>query len=380
MHEVMPSHQEKLTALCLELVAIESVTGNETAITDYIEAWAKALGLPSDRQGNALIVGPQEDSRPIISLVGHTDTVPMTPDYKGSRVIGDTLEGLGSSDMKGSLAVMQYLAETMPLESQPLALQLIFYDKEEGPFKDNGLQPLLDARPALKNIALAIAMEPTDNTLQLGCVGGLQAKITFKGQAAHSARPWQGENAVHRAGRLLAYLEARAKKEHHHMVDVKGLSFRNAMSVTLAQGGRARNVVPDSFIMNLNYRFAPLANKTVAQLIANAKSEVHGLLESAGYTHAEQAAIVVDIEDVSPPGPVIVGNSHFKRLQETSGLTVKPKQAWTDVARLAVFGVEAINFGPGFGAQAHQEGEYISILEMHKAYEVLNTFFNTKVN
>ena len=42
-------------------------------------------------------------------------------------------------------------------------------------------------------------MEPTDNAIEIGCLGNLNATVTVRGVAAHSARPWLGDNAIHRA-------------------------------------------------------------------------------------------------------------------------------------------------------------------------------------
>ena len=50
--------------------------------------------------------------------------------------------------------------------------------------------------PVIDEAALIICLEPTDNTLQLGCLGNLVARVVFEGRSAHSARPWLGVNAV----------------------------------------------------------------------------------------------------------------------------------------------------------------------------------------
>ncbi|MDQ7055344.1 MAG: hypothetical protein Q9M89_02110 [Persephonella sp.] len=76
-------------------------------------------------------------------------------------------------------------------------LIFVFYEKEEGPYIENGLEPLLTDYDILQKADIAFALEPTDNKVQVGCLGTLHASIIFKGKRAHSARPWQGENAIH---------------------------------------------------------------------------------------------------------------------------------------------------------------------------------------
>lgn len=351
--------RQRLIESCLDLVGIPSVTGDERAITDHLERWARAQpALTRDdviRHGNGLIVGSMQDHKPCIALIGHTDTVPHYEGYQGPHQDDTKVYGVGASDMKGALAVMQCLYEDLNISSLPFSLLLVFYDREEGPYDNNGLAPLLENYEILRNIDLGIAMEPTDNTLQLGCVGSIQARVTFEGRAAHSARPWQGDNAIHKAGRLLTTLAERPYAE----VEVEGLTFRDCMSVTLAQGGRARNVVPDAFELNINYRFAPVGDPQ--SCVERAVNELRSLAGGAR----------CDILDIAPPGPVPVDNPILEHVQALSHLPVEPKQAWTDVARLAAHGIDAINLGPGAGAQAHQRGEWIEIDAMVQCYQVL---------
>ena len=52
-------------------------------------------------------------------------------------------------------------------------------------------------------------------------------------------------------------------------------------------------------------------------------------------------------------------------------LPVLPKQAWTDVATLAAWGVPAFNYGPGESAQAHQPGEWVAVDRLRECEQVL---------
>src|SRR5262249_39001973 len=177
----------------------------------------------------------------------------------------------------------------------------------------------------------------------------------FSGKTAHSARPWQGVNAIHAAGPLLAELLTLPRRE----VSFAGFPFYEVFSVTRASGGRARNVVPDLLEMNLNYRFAP--GKSAEQ----AKQEVEALV--AG--RAE-----IEFTDLAPSGRVCSDNRLFQKFLKITGLPAASKQAWTDVARFSAFGVDAINFGPGETAQAHQQNESASISALAVAYDNLRAF------
>lgn len=341
----------------LSLCAIPSVIGDERALCDHVEAWAKQHFPPGEvrRINHSLVLGRLDDPRPTIALVGHLDTVPVHPEDAAPRIQDGRVYGLGASDMKGGLAVMMALAEQLPRDSLPVNLALVLYEREEGPYAENGLEPVFDAVRDLDATDLAICMEPTDGELQVGCVGSLHATVTFEGQSAHSARPWQGENAIHKAGELLLELHARKPVK----VTVDGLDFFEVTSVTKAAGGRARNVVPERFELNLNHRFAP--GKSVDQAVAELEALVGGRAR-------------VEITDRSPSGRVCLDNPHVQRFIRATGSKVASKQAWTDVARFGVRGVDAVNFGPGETAQAHQANESAPIAALDAAYLQLKRF------
>lgn len=357
---------EALAKRTLELCRIPSVIGDEKRLADHVEEWARGL-YPSDeifRINHTLVLGrvPQVKNadRPVVALFGHLDTVPphpgdepeprWEPGEEGGRIVG-----LGSSDMKSGVAVMQFLVERVERRSLPFELLLVLYEREEGPYAENGLGPLFEALPHLANVDFAVCLEPSDNAIQMGCCGALHAMLTFHGRSAHSARPWQGENAIHKAGSLLVDLQAREPVE----VDLGGLRFREVMSATLAQGGRARNVIPEKFTLNLNYRFAP------GKSVEEAQEDVRRFVgDRAG----------VEFTDLAPSGAVVADHPLFRRLLESTGAVVEGKQAWTDVGRLSSLGIPAVNFGPGAGSQAHQANEWVSVRSILESYRHFERF------
>lgn len=344
----------RLAERALALVRLPSVIGNEKEIADHVEAWAKTVFAPGEirRVSNSFVLGRLDDPRPGVALIGHLDTVPAPTAPNPPRIEGDRLFGLGSSDMKGALAVMMALAEDVDRARLPVNLLLVLYAREEGPYAENELGPLMLEVPQLSKLAFGIAMEPTDGAVQVGAVGTLHASLRFEGQAAHSARPWQGKNAIHAAGSLLVDLGNRPRIE----VKAHGFTFFEVMSATLASGGRARNVVPEAFEVNVNYRFAP--GKPLAQAQAELEAFVAGRAK-------------VTFTDLSPSGRVCLENPWCQALVARSGKPAEPKQAWTDVARFSEAGVDAVNFGPGEGAQAHQAGEGARVSALEESYEAL---------
>jgi succinyl-diaminopimelate desuccinylase len=345
-----------LAQTLLEICLIPSPIGEEKALCDHVQArLSKRFAAGITRFQDSLIVHAHaRPGAPKIALVGHLDVVRTQHDAP-ARIEGERLYGAGAADMKSGLALMIELVERLDLDALPVDLTLVFYEREEGPFAENVLGPMIETFPQLHAFDMAICLEPSDNRLQLGCMGSLHATITFEGRTAHSARPWEGENAITKAASLLAEFAARAP----NVVGVDGMEFREVMTPTLASGGRGRNVVPDKFELNLNYRFAP--GKTPEQALAELEAMVAG-----------RARVVAT--DLSPAGRPHAAHPLVQRLIACGVKTVERKQAWTDVARFDQIGVPAVNFGPGLNAQAHQHNEYTDLPLLAEGYEILRRF------
>jgi succinyl-diaminopimelate desuccinylase len=348
---------ERLLEDLLWFLERPSVTGEEKALCDDLESRISSIpGWRIERVSNNLTVGREspDASREKLVLAGHLDTVPEPEGGLPVRVEAGRVYGRGASDMKAGDAVMLTLLEGFPWEASWAEPVFVFYEREEGPYAENGLEKVFAQSPWVLDAALALCMEPTAGALEVGCVGTAQIEVTFRGSPAHSARPWQGENAISAAGAFLAGLHERQVDE----VMVEGLTFYEVLVPTMARGGRARNVVPDEFWINVNYRFAP------GKDLGDVRRVFAELLEGrADY----------EVADYAPSGPVELGNPLLLRFIQT-GLEVRPKQAWTDVARFAERGVSAANFGPGLPSQAHQRAEFAELPLLERCYERLSSF------
>ena len=328
---------QRLAERALELVDFPSVSRDEAALAAHVRS---VLGA-EDAGDHCIVVNPGAR----IVLAGHLDTVPAQDNLPG-RIEDGAVHGLGATDMKGALAVMIELA----LAGAPFGY--VFFPREELPHAESSLTPLLAREAALRDVDLAIVMEPTANALHAGCVGNILARVTARGRSGHSARPWTAENAIHRLSAAVGAIAAQPYEE----VTFASLTFREAMSVVKIGGGIAENVVPDAAEAVVNYRYAPGRTPEEAERTLRAVAEGEGV-EVTVYSNA-------------PSGAVPEGNPWVERLRG-AGLAWEPKQAWTPVAEFAAAGVDAINFGPGEPRYAHTRDELVRIDAMVRAYETL---------
>lgn len=332
-----------LTETLAWLVDIPSETGNEAAIRDALAT--RLADHPQTMVGNSLVVG--RPGRGTVLLVGHTDTVPLQG-HVGARIEGGRLFGLGATDMKGGIAVMVHILEALGSDH----VLGVFYAGEEGPIEGNDLAAILDEIPALTEAEAGIVMEPTNREIHAGCQGAVNARVSFLGEAAHSARPWLGVNAITRSGEFLTAMGAREPEVH----DIAGLAFKEVISITKASGGIAHNVIPARFDLTVNYRFSP--DRPLDEAVSHLREVCADADE-------------VEILDVAPAAYPSFSHPLFVELAANAGAEVSHKQGWTDVAQLAQRDIAAINFGPGETALAHKPGESVALDDLEWAFAAL---------
>ncbi|HZT91168.1 MAG TPA: succinyl-diaminopimelate desuccinylase [Gaiellaceae bacterium] len=332
----------------LELVNIPSESRSETQVYSYVGACVPMCKAFDD--GETLLYAKRA-GKPLVLLAGHTDTVPAQRNLPG-RIEDGAVVGLGASDMKGGLAVMIELGCWAATADLDYDLALLFFPREELGPAENPLPAVFEAAPLVDEAKLVVCLEPTDNTLQLGCLGNLNARVVFEGRAAHSARPWLGVNAVKVAFEgLRPVLELEPRD-----VSVEGLVFREVMSVTQLHAGVAANVIPGRAEATINFRYAP------DRSMESAESRLRELFPDA------------EIVSHSPPAHVPARSPLVERLRDAGGFAVEPKQAWTNVADFAARGLDAVNLGPGATRYAHTADERVRVDELERTFAALQRF------
>lgn len=343
-----------ITDLTAALVDIESVSGAEQSITDAIEkALSPVPWLELWRHQNSLVARTSLGRAERVVVAGHVDTVPLNANLP-SRNDGELLHGLGSCDMKGGVAVGLKLASSLAEPNRDVTY--VFYEAEEIDADRNGLTLISAVRPEVLEADFAILMEPSNAQVEAGCQGTMRVDVTTTGVRAHSARSWNGVNAIHAAAEILERL---ARYEPRRPV-IDGLTYHEGLNAVYVSGGVAGNVVPDACTVSINHRFAPDRSE------AEAESHLREVFDGFSVTVADSAPGAL-------PG---LDRPAAAAFLAAVGGTASPKFGWTDVAYFSALGVPAVNFGPGNPELAHTQAEHVPLAHLRTCFEDLRSWLS----
>ena len=345
-----------VVTLTRALCDVPSVSGDETRLADAVETALRAYPhLEVLRDGDTVVARTHLGRARRVVVAGHLDTVPIA-DNLPTRLEGDVLWGRGTVDMKAGCAVALHLAAAL---AEPVHdVTWVFYDHEEVASDLNGLGRVADRHPDWLAGDFAVLGEPSDGGLEGGCNGTLRVEVRLTGVAAPTARAWVGDNAVHKAGEVLRRLEAYEPAT----VEVEGLAYREGLNAVLVSGGVATNVIPDTCVVTVNYRFAP--SRTVDEAVAHVRDLF------SGYD-----VVVTDAAAGARPGLDAPAAQDFAAaVLAVTGGRPAPKYGWTDVARFSALGVPAVNFGPGDPLLAHKDDERVPVAQIELCHRALRAW------
>jgi len=302
-----------------QLVDIESLSGNEGRVGDFLHQELSRLGFQTEKM---LVEGHRHNvwatwpdaPKPDIVFSTHMDTVPphIPSSEDNSRVYGR-----GSCDAKGIIAVQS--AAALRLRDTNVSVGLLFLVGEE---RDS-----LGAKVANKlarGSRFLVNGEPTENRMALASKGTLRVEVIAKGRMAHSAYPELGESAVDKLLEALRALRAMSLPENPEVGPC-------TLNIGLIEGGRAPNVIPDHAKAQLLYR-----------LVGPAEDLRRKIREAAG--HFADVNFTLEIP--------------FMKLQTLDGLPTMVAAFTTDIPALTNWG-QPLLVGPGSIHGAHTEGEYV---------------------
>lgn len=267
----------------LALLAIPSVTGDETGARDVVAAQMAAAGLevrawdadPAElaadpdfpgserpRTTLPLAAGHLRGGRPgpRLLLVGHTDVVPpgdpatwsldpFTPEVRDGRVFGR-----GACDMKGGLvaAVAAAAAVRAALDPATLAGEVVVVAV---PSEEDGGAGMLAAIRAGYVGDAAVITEPTRLEIVTVQAGAITFRLDVPGRAAHASMRREGVSALEKLEVLHAALRAdeAARNAAETRPEMRALGLPYPTIIGTVRGGDWASTVPDRVVAEGRY-------------------------------------------------------------------------------------------------------------------------------
>ena len=322
-------------ALTRQLVDIESITGNEAHVGNFLHQElvrlgydAKKMPVEGDRFNVYAIASEAKGQTPTVVFSTHMDTVPpFIPSSEDEK----NIYGRGSCDAKGIIAAQVAAAERLRLEK--IYVGLLFVAGEE---RDS-----LGAKVANENPIgnkFLVNGEPTENHIALASKGTLRAEVTARGRMAHSAYPELGESAIDKLIPALARLRAMPLPSDPEIGPC-------TLNIGLIEGGRAPNVTPDYAHADLLYRLVGPSEELRQQIIAAA---------------GDQVEVTFPLE------------LPFMRMHVVDGLPKMIAAFTTDIPKFTHWG-KPLLIGPGSIHVAHTDREYIPKQQLGDAVDIYCT-------
>lgn len=328
--------------LLKRLIATPSVSRDEAAAADVLEAYMKEKGLAPMRHGNNVwcMSNGFDEKKPTVLLNAHIDTVkpvagwqhdPFTPALEGDR-----LYGLGCNDCGGGL--MSLLQAFMQLNEEMLPFNLVYLASCEE--EVSGKQGIESVLPLLPEIDFAIVGEPTGMQPTIAEKGLMVIDAIAHGKAGHAARN-EGDNAIYHAMKDILWLsEWQFPKQTALLGPVK-------QTVTIVNAGTQHNVIPDSCTFTIDVR----SNEcyTNEEIFAFFQEHLTSELKARSFRLSSSRI------DESHP---------FVQACIREGL--KPFGSPT-LSDQALMRFPSLKLGPGESSRSHTADEYIKISEIDDA-------------
>ena len=339
-------YTEEAVELLKRLISTPSVSRDEQAAADVLEAQMVKWGMSVRRIGNNVLTQEEMDEqKPTLLLNAHIDTVKPVATWQRNPfmpcVENDRLYGLGANDCGGGLVSL--LATYRVFRDNPTmkrAYNLVFLASCEE--EVSGAGGFVLALPELPKIDVAIVGEPTGMQPAIAEKGLMVIDGVAHGKSGHAARN-EGVNAIYEALDDLVWLrDYRFRKESELLGATK-------MTVTMLNSGTQHNVVPDEchFVIDVRTNEYYQNEYLLAFLKKHVKSELKARSTRLSSSHIPMTHPLV---------------------QRCLALGMKPYGSPT-LSDQALMPFQSLKLGPGESSRSHSADEFICISEIRNAIE-----------
>jgi len=340
----------------MEMVQIDSESGNEAQFIEYLLAEFKKLGADAckDAYGNLVAKFPAKNSvsKEAILLSCHADTVMpgigIKPKIENGviRSSGDTI--LGADDKAGIAEMLEALrlAKTRPSVEVAISRQ-----EEVGLLGIKNLDfSLLSARRGF------LLDNDTLDTIVIGGPSYFAIDADVKGRSAHAGmEPEKGINAILAAAKAIVALR------------LGRLDRETTANVGVIKGGMIRNGVPDAASFLAECR--SLQHDKAQALACEMESIIKGEVAAAGAQVEIKTNNLCRAVQIPPDAWTVVT---AQKALATVGITAKTTfiTGFTDASIYNNQGIEMAVVGIG-ARDEHSTSEHIHVADMEKALAML---------
>jgi len=354
----------------LDLVRVESPTGDTSDAAHLYAGWLRDAGLEVDVQGDVFpatptVVGILRGPRPgpRVVLNGHLDTVPIP--HAPPRLEGDRVYGRGAADMKGALvSALAAAAELGPDFAGEVAIVAIGLHEAPGG-RGEDLTHLLASGFGADYAVVSELTRP--GKVVVAHMGQATVEITVSrpGMPTHELQTPPG--TPHPLLAAARVVEAIRRRNEELAQDEHPWVGAETYFVGELHGGDFYNRFPTTCRIVGTRRWAP------GNSLAAVEAEYRALL--AGVAAETGCEIELDLRLVRGEYGIDPEHELVRALQaaheEVTGSGLEPV-GWKVVADGAVFsaaGIPTVYHGP-VGSGAHADVEYVEVAELERAARV----------
>ncbi len=329
-----------------KLVSINSVSGNEKRISDYLAGILEGLGFDVRRLGNSMVA--ERGSSPVV-FVGHLDTLPPRMGISGDpfrmRTVGRRAYGLGIFHMKSGIASFISLAE------HDIPLRIVLSSGN----RINDMWEMLHSG-VFRGAEFAISLHGSEfgpRSITMGRMGKCVLKMTIVNRK---------QNPIHDAVSILREVSNDSVSFHPNL----GFSVIEPIRLETITKGRDE---PEKVLIDFKRTLVP--GETVTTSIEEIKSKIRKMdIESAVKLTKKKNTVVVPPFETSP------GNRYVSALSEAIKQKFRSVSHFYEkepcIDNIVSYIIPVVSFGPRGGFEG--TNEWADLRSISQTVDVLKSF------